>query len=657
MKGFKSSFSRTKSSSGISSGVPTPTSETPTSPSVEVYNGGDSPIVSEAPKEKEKKSLFAVKSKEKPPSPPDPERTKEYILAASERMDEIEKLLEQVRAKKSKMSHEIARKILSAVGSAMPVLEAVASLHPISSNVFMVFQGVFELQNMRQEHEETIVEVFYEATVTMWSLARLATLEIEEDFKHEFAKILSKIKDALEELTEYIGTYYEKNIAVRIATVHKATDTLNEFKTEFEKQRTELNLFINTHTAATLQRDLKPIGKGVNKLLTIAAESRSETLQKLSENARKAQEQMGDMNLNLTSMMNKLLASQLDTKESILKRLESGPHENIKVEEMKLVWKAAKHPYVDMAWRNTVKCRHFLDAVQDHFFKRFAERLKNTSEFHQDQWTLDILSKSIFYPGIGDAIDGDSSAFISVTELNDFLAKLPPTWSVAEWFTFWAVGWTQTNMTYREKIHETWQEITAKTSSLIAQSGPDHALSLFHSQMETFIKSAVGVPEEDVEEEFISLKTEAQLHRLNVKYKHLQEFTLDDRLNQKPMRDVDAVLWILGSTEARIELHLMPLVYVSLGQFLKKFDAISANDQDIVELVTQYDQSRRVMESMFARRLAELVQIWSQQKQHLPTQVAGFCGGIFKSYYETVFEKARREKRAKKIRDYDQADE
>lgn len=67
----------------------------------------------------------------------------------------------------------------------------------------------------------------------------------------------------------------------------------------------------------------------------------------------------------------------------------------------------------DMRWRNTIKCRHFLDgqsdsvrfkafadvreatAIQDSFFQKFATSLKATSNLHQDQWTLAILSKSI----------------------------------------------------------------------------------------------------------------------------------------------------------------------------------------------------------------------------------------------------------------------
>lgn len=80
---------------------------------------------------------------------------------------------------------------------------------------------------------------------------------------------------------------------------------------------------------------------------------------------------------------------------------------------------------------------------------------------------------------------------------------------------------------------------------------------------------------------------------------------------------------------------MMPLLYTWLCNFAAKFDAMAGEDT-VLLLAHEFVVARKTMEMMISRRLGELVQIWSQQKQHLPTQVSGFCGGIFESYYEIV---------------------
>lgn len=39
------------------------------------------------------------------------------------------------------------------------------------------------------------------------------------------------------------------------------------------------------------------------------------------------------------------------------------------------------------------------------------------------------------HSAIGDAIDEDSSGFVSVSEVNTFVKRRPPSWSALEWIT------------------------------------------------------------------------------------------------------------------------------------------------------------------------------------------------------------------------------
>ena len=78
----------------------------------------------------------------------------------------------------------------------------------------------------------------------------------------------------------------------------------------------------------------------------------------------------------------------------------------------------------------------------------------------------------------------------------------------------------------------------------------------------------------------------------------------------------------------------MPLTYVWLSYFLVRYN--DTTSEGIPELLTEFIQARTVFDEMLGKRLGELLQIWSQQKQDLKSQLNGFCSGILKSYYNNV---------------------
>ena len=78
----------------------------------------------------------------------------------------------------------------------------------------------------------------------------------------------------------------------------------------------------------------------------------------------------------------------------------------------------------------------------------------------------------------------------------------------------------------------------------------------------------------------------------------------------------------------------MPLTYVWLSYFLVRYN--DTRSEGILGLLTEFAQARTVFDEMLGKRLGELLQIWSQQKQDLKSQLNGFCSGILKSYYKNV---------------------
>ncbi|KAF7352955.1 hypothetical protein MVEN_01262900 [Mycena venus] len=98
--------------------------------------------------------------------------------------------------------------------------------------------------------------------------------------------------------------------------------------------------------------------------------------------------------LKVETAMNEIKDQVQRSTETILTRLDSGPHDLIEDEDVKAVWK-------DMNWRLSCKARHFVDAVHHHFAQKFAKYTLEKGEPHPERWTLKFLSNIIFYPAIG----------------------------------------------------------------------------------------------------------------------------------------------------------------------------------------------------------------------------------------------------------------
>ncbi|EPQ51248.1 hypothetical protein GLOTRDRAFT_12189, partial [Gloeophyllum trabeum ATCC 11539] len=126
--------------------------------------------------------------------------------------------------------------------------------------------------------------------------------------------------------------------------------------------------------------------------------------------------------------------------DRIIDTLSSGPHERILDPELRFIWK-------EMGWRGTVKARHFVVALHDHYIERlhsmgnaphegqlhnevasnpedkYAMAVCDSSKMppygYRDRWALEYIGVVRLQPLI-EAFDDDASGFISVVEANEF---------------------------------------------------------------------------------------------------------------------------------------------------------------------------------------------------------------------------------------------
>ncbi|KAF8181171.1 hypothetical protein K438DRAFT_1679952 [Mycena galopus ATCC 62051] len=186
-----------------------------------------------------------------------------------------------------------------------------------------------------------------------------------------------------------------------------------------------------------------------------------------------------------------------------LTELTGGPHDRIKDMDLHAVWK-------DMAWRGSVKARHFVVALQDHFLQKYSKEDQEMSDaigdaaqgisrpispalsvgsagtdgpppsvlvpraleartaHHEleDRWAIDYITLTRVQP-ILEAFDGDGSGWISVQEANAFTSSRPADYSVAKWLAFWAAGFKNLCARYAKDITNLRARMTAISADVL----------------------------------------------------------------------------------------------------------------------------------------------------------------------------------------------
>ncbi|KAI0699891.1 hypothetical protein C8T65DRAFT_296383 [Cerioporus squamosus] len=160
-----------------------------------------------------------------------------------------------------------------------------------------------------------------------------------------------------------------------------------------------------------------------------------------------------------------------------------GPQERIVDRDLHHVWK-------EMGWKGSVKAKHLVMALRDHFaegshaelaaiqvvtqeskdnstpnaavqatteIKDIANRA-NPLAAPEDEWALQFITVLRIQPLI-EALDVDFSSFVTVAEANAFTAARPQNWSLPHWIAYWTYGFEMTVQWYFRRIRKTIAQI------------------------------------------------------------------------------------------------------------------------------------------------------------------------------------------------------
>ncbi|TFY80968.1 hypothetical protein EWM64_g3042 [Hericium alpestre] len=622
-----------------------------------------------------------------------------YISAAQRDIKEADQLISKAIRDKNSKPKDFTKKILSTINHVIPVLDAVADVHPAVGIVVSTFKQICKLETERAANDDRIVVMHYTASLSMFSLQYVDRLDTLESMEQAFKSLLNKFDETLKAFGNFVFIYYnQKQSLVRLLHAGKYKKQLEEFSSDFLSYRDELQNMVGMHTALKaddIQAQLYNVDGKLDNILTtlekapsqkereaaeIIAKNGAENIIRndrlLREVATKLGEKLnGSVRVALREDISKQMADNQEqfsqkieaakesieeavkaSRDAVLLHLNQGPHELIKDDDIKAVWK-------NMKWRNSVKCRVFVDAIHDHYTDKFGKYLEDNGDDHEDQWTLQILSKVVFHSTIGDAIDEDSSGFVSVTEVNQFLERRPKSWSVPEWLAL-----------YREKIHERLDEIKSEATDLAKKLDDDddkEALKEPIDLISDFVEALIRPGDDNDDEDDDFDEDGDQLGRLQYEFEEAEEERLSTKLKEIEIDAPSDVVAIIG--QPRIELSLRPLLYVWLGRVQEQLQAYMSGvgsgdaedgdgngdaedsggngdtkDDDGTGEVEEDDENGdaedfgetgfighiAIIGYMVNSRLAELTRVWRQQRTSAASQVLCFCGGVFSSWYE-----------------------
>ncbi|KAG9093131.1 hypothetical protein FRC06_011654 [Ceratobasidium sp. 370] len=393
-----------------------------------------------------------------------------------------------------KITKQVVGILLAPAKDLVDLLSAVSDVHPAIQVVAGVFKAIIKLEMDRQENDRQIAVLYNSMSNMLIVLAYLDDLFTRKDGLHQLLdKKLEEIVNLINEFGNFCDVYYKHRSVVRFLRSAKYKEMLAGFAQSFTDTKSELESLVSQRTAMTVHRTadtVDVVAANVSQLVAFmeihtSREREAEALVKskggieavlkddklLTEVAQKLGDQVNAsvqytlrqdltqqlkdnhalFNIKMQAVQEQITETVNRSTKTILMTLEAGPHELIHDPDIKQIWKgmsdSAEEGYTyECKWRNTVKCRNFVSAVHHHFELLFIRHAHQHRSPHPDLWTLNYLSKVIFYPAIGDAIDEDSSGYVSLHELNHFFDSRPREWTVPQWIAYWAAGWYRDNL-------------------------------------------------------------------------------------------------------------------------------------------------------------------------------------------------------------------
>ncbi|KAJ6599257.1 hypothetical protein DFH09DRAFT_1303774 [Mycena vulgaris] len=608
----------------------------------------------------------------------------DLVSSSSEKLTLAQSVVDKVIENDTyKLAKDQLETILSPAKDVIAILDVMKNIHPVVGAILI------KLEVDRRENDKSIAVLHLAMTNLLFILSYLEpTFDTADKIKTMLQKFLEEVCKTMNHFGNFCDAYYKQRGMVRMIRSSGYKKKLTEFATSFEDHKKELQYLMTTKTAATVTKmdtnvqDVsakldqvlafinmqnpkeRAIAKRIqeypggenravmdDKLLAkigkiVGEEISSQTKFALRENIDDIlKSNFARFGLKVETAMNEIKDAVQRSTETIMTRLDSGPHDLIQDEDIKAVWK-------DMVVTFLPGCRHFVDAVHHHFAQKFGKYTLETGEPHPEQWTLKFLSNIIFYPAIGDAIDEDGSGYISVHEANRFFNSRPHGWTPPQWLSYWAVGWYVNAVSYRhrcmallESIEEASKKVMPQNKKILKPYLKKECYGKINLMLEGLYTDNLQYHGESTGSQYDSLgkfRRERMDDELTKMKAHISKtnYELDSK---------EAVLAVLGTH--RVEVSVFCLLYLVLRRHKKILDFASSLVLEEMEFDSMVECIENIAEA-FETRFRNLLESWRQQR--LDTKydfcsikvdpgktdisIGCFSGGIFEAWHEEFYD-------------------
>ncbi|KAK7040772.1 hypothetical protein VNI00_009678 [Paramarasmius palmivorus] len=291
-------------------------------------------------------------------------------------------------------------------------------------------------QTFRDLREDIQLDLQVHTSITVTEIkTNLSQLNCNLD---KFMELVFRRMRSLEEseLSTYVSSHGGINIIRKDENL--LDETLARFAPADDKAKRVGGTQDNSgHTVAELRKEIK---KGVDKIL---AEEEKFFDQKFEAWFKQVEE------VKITVKRES---------DRVIDAVRAGPHERI----------------VDRGWKGSVKARHLVMALRDHFVRgihnnkldkadeadvHIAKGMESASA--QDQWAMRYITDlrlQLLQP-LMEALDDDVSSFVTIDEVNAFTAARPLNWSLPRWIAYWTYGFEMTVQWYFRRIRKLFADI------------------------------------------------------------------------------------------------------------------------------------------------------------------------------------------------------
>ncbi|CAA7260803.1 unnamed protein product [Cyclocybe aegerita] len=350
------------------------------------------------------------------------------------------------------------------------------------------------------------------------------------------------------------------------------------------------------------------------------------------------------------NMQSKPLTETIQSEsDHIISTLLSGAHDQIIDPDLQKIWK-------DMGWKGSVKARHFVLALHDYYTDklskhnsdpptvdrrslvvmppppcqpRSAQSAVSNMKRQDDKWALAYINAAYIQP-ILEAVDDDGTGFVSVKEVNTFVASRPEGWSLPTWIAYWAVGWQASISLYKNKIYGLVQTMFQTLEHILPSNRRVVDEYLFHPSfwhIELLLRSTQSSSSK--------ILSDPDLARITEMYTVVEEERLDMTL-QDVNYELDTTATVsLITGEGRIERYVFPLIYLLLRRHLKVMMLGCKHVLDTEELATLNESLVSVL-LLVDYCVQNLEAVFKQTHLDVQACLSNFAFGIFQLSYGDI---------------------